>query len=164
MVRCESTLTFTCLSTLTIKKVEFSTMPALPKCDFFHNASHYLNTCLKTAMFLLTPPQQRGGCGFASDHSFGLFGVRNVGRLWEDDCGKNTEFFLSNTFSLEDRRLQPHVSAKLFTPIGVGRSIDTHTQNMCFHLRVSNWSTIMVLFGGKIQAWSAVDLFLGLPL
>lgn len=30
---------------------------------------------------------------------------------------------------------------------------------MCFRLRVSNWSTIIVLFGGKIQAWSAVDLF-----
>lgn len=92
MVHCESTLTFTCLSILTLKKVDFSTTPVLPKCDFIHNASHYLNTCLKTAMFLLTPLQP-AGCGFASDHLFGLFGVRNVGCLWEDDCAENTEFF-----------------------------------------------------------------------
>lgn len=30
---------------------------------------------------------------------------------------------------------------------------------MCFRFHVSNWSTVTVLFGGKIQAWSAVDLF-----
>lgn len=99
-------------------------------------------------MYLLTL-LQRGGCGFALDHLFGLFAVGNVGCLWEGDCAENTEF-LSNTFSFEDGRQEPHVSAQLFTPTGVGRSIDTDAKNMCFCLRASNWSTIIVLFDRKV--------------
>lgn len=108
-------------------------------------------------MFLLTP-LQRGGCDFSSDHLFGLFGVRNVGRLWEDDCAENTKFFSWNTFSFEDGRQEPHVSATLFTPIGLGRSIDTHKKYAfpfpCLKVVYNSGA-----FGGKIQAWSAVDLF-----